>query len=74
MSNFPKALLPLPQFDIQTLEPLGVPPQVVRQDGSGVPPMRWWMDEPPTWEAFELDLGDDSVLVLDATDPFPVND
>ena len=57
----------------QTLEPLDVPPQAVWQDDFEAPPMHWWMDELPTWEAPELDLGDGRVLVLDATDPSPAD-
>jgi hypothetical protein len=31
---------------------------VVWQNDFNAPPMHWWMDEAPTWEAPELDLGD----------------
>ena len=50
------------------------PPQAVWQDDFKAPPMHWWMDTPTTSEAAELDSGDGRVLVLDATDPFPVDD
>jgi hypothetical protein len=48
---------PDPPFDIETMEPLDVPPE--------------WGWDPDTWEAPELALGDGQVLVLDADDPFP---
>jgi hypothetical protein len=33
-----------------------------------------WCGEEAVWEAPELDFGDGRVLVLDAGDPFPVDD
>ena len=58
----------------QTLEPLDLPPQWGWSDDFEAPPIDWWKDESPAWEAPELDFGDGRVLVLDATDPFPVDD
>lgn len=65
---------PRPPFDIETLEPLDVPPQWGWSDEIGPPPEDWWIGEETMWEAPELDFGDGRVLVLDAGDPFPVDD
>ena len=58
----------------QTMEPLDVPPQWGWSDEIGPPPADWWCGEEAVWEAPELDFGDGRVLVLDAGDPFPVDD
>ena len=65
---------PDPPFDIETLEPLDVPPQWGWSDEIGPPPENWWIGEEAVWEAPELDFGDGRVLVLDVGDPFPVDD
>ena len=66
---------PDPPFDIETMGPLDLPPQWGWSDDLQAPTINWWMeDEPPMWEAPELDLGDGRVIVLDATDPFPADD
>jgi hypothetical protein len=65
---------PDPPFDIETLEPLDVPPQWGWSDEIGPPPENWWIGDEPIWSAPELDFGDGRVLVLDAGDPFPVDD
>ena len=65
---------PRPPFDIETLEPLDVPPQWGWSDETDPPPADWWCGEEAVWEAPELDFGDGRVLVLDVGDPFPVDD
>ena len=65
---------PQPPFDIESMEPLDLPPQWGWSDDFEAPPIDWWMGEPLEAEAPERDFGDGRVLVLDATDPFPVDD
>ena len=65
---------PQPPFDIESMEPLDLPPQWGWSGDFEAPPINWWIDESPTWEAPELDFGDGRVLVLDATEPLPVDD
>jgi hypothetical protein len=66
---------PQPPFDIETLEPLDLPPQWGWSDDFEAPPADWWHGENDAeWQAPELDLGDGRVLVLDGTNPFPVDD
>jgi len=62
---------PDPPFDIETLEPLNIPPQNSWgwSDEIHSPPPEWWNDGAVAWEAPELDLGDGTVLVLDAEHP-----
>ena len=62
---------PDPPFDIETLEPLNIPPQNSWgwSDEIHSPPPEWWNDGEVVWEAPELDLGDGTVLVLDAEHP-----
>ena len=62
---------PDPPFDIETLEPLNVPPQNSWSwsDSIDLPPIDWWDGGEEIWKASELDLGDGTVLVLDAEYP-----
>ena len=60
---------PTPPFDIETLEPLGVPPQWGWSDEIEAPPVDWWTGPEPIWEAPELALDEERILVLDADDP-----
>jgi hypothetical protein len=62
---------PDPPFDIDTIEPIEVPPHAIwRDDFEAFGPDRW-TEIDPAWAAPELDLGDGRRLVLDAPDPFP---
>ena len=40
-------------------------------DDIEAPPVDWWLGEEPAWEAPELVLDEERILVLDAEDPFP---
>jgi hypothetical protein len=62
---------PDPPFDIETMEPIEVPPHAIWRDDFDESPPDRWADAEPIWEAIELDLGDGRSLVLDASDPFP---
>ena len=53
------------------MEPLDVPPQWGWTDDIEAPPADWWLGEEPAWEAPELALDEERILVLDADDPFP---
>ncbi len=57
----------------QTMEPLDVPPQWGWSDEIGPPPEDWWIGDESVWAAPELDFGDGRTLVLDAGDPFPMD-
>ena len=61
---------PDPPYDIETMEPLDVPPNWGWSDDIGPPPEEWWVDTERSWEAPELALDDGRTLVLDA-DPLP---
>ena len=67
------ALLPPPDppFDIETMEPIEVPPHAIWRDDFEEFGLERWTDGEPDWVAPELDLGDGRRLVLDAPDPFP---
>ncbi|MCC6884195.1 MAG: hypothetical protein IT576_18690 [Verrucomicrobiales bacterium] len=65
---------PRPPFDIETMEPLDVPSQWGWSDEIGPPPEDWWIGGESVWAAPELDFGDGGVLVLDAGNPFPMDD
>ncbi|MDF1852921.1 MAG: transposase [Verrucomicrobiales bacterium] len=65
---------PRPPFDIETMEPLDVPPQWGWNDEIEPPPEDWWRGEEAAWQAPELPLDDGRVLVLDADDPFPADE
>ena len=54
----------------QTMEPLAAPPQWGWTDETEAPPPEWWSGVEPAWEAPELQLDEDWVLVLDG-DPDP---
>jgi len=54
----------------QTMEPLAIPPQWGWTDEVEAPPPEWWTGEETAWEAQELALDEDWVLVLDG-DPDP---
>ncbi len=62
---------PDPPFDIETLEPLNIPPQNQWgwSDDIHSPPPEWWDDGSKVWEAPELALDDGTILVLDAEYP-----
>jgi hypothetical protein len=61
---------PPPQpYDIETMEPLDVPPELRWIDRPDPPSHEWWSGDGEVWEAPELPLGDGRVLVLDADDP-----
>jgi hypothetical protein len=72
------ALPPPPElpFDIDTLEPLDVPPQWGWTDDIEPPPPDWWLgDTPdPAWREPEFDFGDGRSLSLETSDPFPPDD
>jgi hypothetical protein len=62
---------PEPPFDVETMEPIEVPPHAIwRDDFEDFGPDRW-TEVDPAWTAPELDLGDGRRLVLEAPDPFP---
>ena len=62
---------PEPPFDLETMEPIEVPPHAIwRDDFEDFGPDRW-TEVDPAWTAPELDLGDGRRLVLEAPDPFP---
>jgi len=66
---------PDPPFDIDTMEPIEVPPHAIwRDDFEEFGPERWTEAE-FDWVATELarsgKLGDGRRLVLDGVDPFP---
>jgi hypothetical protein len=66
---------PRPPFDIETMEPLDVPPQWGWSDEIEPPPEDWWRGAGDCeWQAPELPLDDGQVLVLDAEDPFPADE
>jgi hypothetical protein len=66
---------PRPPFDIDTMEPLDVPPQWSWSDVIEPPPEDWWRSHSDLeWQAPELPLDDGQVLVLDAEDPFPADE
>ena len=60
---------PRPPLDIETIEPIDVPPQWGWSDDLKPPPEDWWRGEEPAWDAPELPLDDGRTLVLDADDP-----
>ncbi|MBL9155007.1 MAG: transposase [Verrucomicrobiales bacterium] len=64
---------PCPPFDIETMEPLDVPPQWGWSDDIEPPPPDWWLgDMPdPAWQEPEFDFGDGRSLSLETSDPFP---
>jgi len=62
---------PRPPFDIDTMEPLDVPEHWGWSDAKELPPPEWWAGDETAWKAPELDLGDGTILVLDAGAPFP---
>ena len=66
---------PSPPFDIETMEPLDVPPQWGWSDEIEAPPEDWWRGaDQAGWQAPELPLDDGQVLVLDGADPFPADE
>ena len=67
---------PRPPFDIDTLEPLDVPPQWAWSDDIETPPPDWWLgDMPdPAWQEPEFDFGNGRSLTVDVVDPFPPDD
>ena len=66
---------PAPPFDIETMEPLDVPPQWGWSDEIEAPPEDWWRGaDQAGWQAPELPLDDGQVLVLDGADPFPADE
>lgn len=62
---------PRPPYDIETMEPLDVPPELRWIDRPDPPSHEWWSgaEDEEAWQAPELPLGDGRVLVLDADDP-----
>ena len=58
-------------YDIETMEPLDVPPESRWIDRPNPPSHEWWSgaEDEEAWQAPELPLGDGRVLVLDADDP-----
>ncbi|MGI8602714.1 MAG: hypothetical protein ACR2OZ_06905 [Verrucomicrobiales bacterium] len=60
---------PDPPFDVETMEPVGVPPQWNWTEERVPPPSDGWTGGEPAWEAPELALDADRVLVLDADRP-----
>ena len=67
---------PDPPYDVETLEPLEVPPVWVWAGEIEPPPDIWWQCGAPARPEPrhpELDLGDGRVLVLDG-DPGPTDD
>jgi hypothetical protein len=62
---------PRPPFDIDTMEPLDVPPQCSWSDEIEPPPEDWWRGDETGWVAPELPLDEDRVLVLDADTAMP---
>jgi len=65
---------PRPPFDIETMEPLDVPPHWGWSDEIEPPPEDWWRGDDLEWQAPELPLDDGQVLVLDAEVPFPADE
>ena len=65
---------PRPPFDIETMKTLDIPTQWGWRDEIEAPPSDWWCVEEPVWSAPEFDFGDGRVRVLDAGDPFPMDD
>lgn len=67
------ALPPPPDtpFDIDTMEPIVVPPHAIWRDDFEEFGLDRRAEADPTWEAPELDLGDGRRLVPDVPDPFP---
>lgn len=68
---------PRPPFNIETLEPIEVPPTTPWNEDIGPPPEEWWQSNKSEWQAPELALDDGNTLVLDAPEPmapeeFPV--
>ena len=51
-----------------------MPPQWGWTDEVEAPPVEWWLEEEPAWEAPELALDEERILVLDADDPFPADE
>jgi hypothetical protein len=64
---------PDPPFDIETMNPIEVPPQAIWRDDFEEFGPDWWTeaDPDPDRAAPELDLGDGRSRVLDGADPFP---
>ncbi len=62
---------PDPPYDIETMEPIAVPPNWGWSDEIGPPPEEWWQSNGPEWQAPELPLDDGNTLVLDAPEPLP---
>lgn len=66
---------PPPPFDIETMEPLDLPPQWGWSDDIEPPPPDWWLGATPDpWKEPVFDFGDGCALILDAADPFPPDD
>jgi len=40
----------VPPFDIETMEPLDMPPQWGWSDEVEPPPADWWLGEEPAWD------------------------
>jgi hypothetical protein len=60
---------PTPPYDIETMEPLDVPPELRWIDRPDPPSHEWWSGDEEIWQAPELPLGDGRVLLLDSDDP-----
>jgi len=60
---------PAPPYDIETMKPLDVPPELRWIDRPNPPSDEWWEGSGEVWQAPELPLGDGRFLVLDADDP-----
>ena len=54
-----------PPYDIETMEPLATPPQWGWTDEAEASLPEWWIGKEPAWQAPELALDEDWVLVLD---------
>lgn len=71
------SLAPPSFYDVESLEPLDVPPVWLWAGETEAPPPIWWecgspVRPQPRQEEMELDLGDVRLLVLDG-DPMPDN-
>mgnify|MGYP006904096891 CR=1 FL=1 len=63
---------PDPPFDIDTMEPIEVPPHAIWRDAFEEFGPDRWTEADSAWAAPELDLGDGRHLFLDAPDSFLV--
>jgi len=65
---------PRPPFNIETMEPLDVPPTTPWNEDIGPPPEEWLQSNEAECQAPELALDDGNTLFLDAPEPMALEE